>query len=205
MQGTFYGNRGTKAGAVLLSGSAKLDIEHSIIAVNNGTVVGGIMVDGSAMIIAKNIHLQENEAKEQATSIYIQEKGISVLDEMKLVGQGYDESYEDYLLAADQSNYAINEDDFLKASAFKMAGKSSVIVRDTVFANNAAKYGAVLVAEQAVLTMNACHFTKNAATNGAGVYIEGGRGGYARVMGSTFVSNVARNGGALVSAGLFLF
>ena len=205
MQGDFYGNQGTTIGAVHLLDSAKLDIKRSYVEENAGNVVGGIMVDGEAMIIAKNILLQENEAKEQATSIYVAEKAIAVLDEIQLVGRGYDEKYRDYLLSPDPSNHAINEDDLARTSALKMAGKSSVIVKDANFSLNAAKYGAVLVAEEAVLSMRTCHFEKNAAINGAGVYIEGGRGGYARVMNSAFVSNVARYGGALVSAGLFLF
>ena len=189
---------------MFVSSSAKLWIYDSTIALNNGTVVGGILVDENGQVFSKRLYLAKNEAKEQATSIYVTGLAVTVFYEMKLIGRGYDEKYRDYLLHPDRSNHTFNEDDLAKIGAIRMAGKTTVIVTDTSFSKNAAKYGAVLVAEEAVVSMNKCDFEKNAAINGAGVYIEGGRGSYARVMNSNFVSNVARNGGAVVSAGVSL-
>ena len=189
---------------MLVSNSSTLNIDDSTIALNNGTVVGGILVDASGQVFSKCLYLEKNEAKQQATSIYVTGQAVTVFNEMKLVGRGYDEKYRDYLLHPDRSNHTFNEDDLAKIGAIRMAGKTTVVVTGTDFSENAAKYGAVLVAEEAVVSMTNCNFEKNAAINGAGVYIEGGDGGYARVMGSKFVSNVARNGGAVVSAGLSL-
>ena len=162
------------------------------------------MVDNEGQVYSKRLYLQKNEAKQQATSIYVTGQAVTVFDDMILVGRGYDEKYRDYLLHPDRSNHTFNEDDLAKIGAIKMAGKTLVLVTRTNFSKNAAKYGAVWVAEEAVVGMTNCDFEKNAAINGAGVYIEGGDGGYARVMGSNFVSNVARNGGAVVSAGVSL-
>ena len=187
-----------------VSSSAKLIIDDSMIVVNNGTVVGGILVDASGQVYSNRLYLEENEAKEQATSIYVTGQALTMFNEMKLIGRGYDEKYRDYLLHPDRSNHTFNEDDLAKIGAIKMAGKAFVSVDGTNFSENAGKYGAVLVAEEAVVSMTNCNFEKNAAINGAGVYVEGGDGGYARVMSSNFVSNVARNGGAVVSAGVSL-
>ena len=187
-----------------VSSSAKLSIDDSTIAVNNGTVVGGIMADEYSQIIANRLHLEKNEAKQQATSIYVTGQAVAVLNEMHLVGRGSGEKYRDYLLHPDRSSHTFNEDDLAKIGAIKMAGKTFVVVTSTNFSENAAKYGAVLVTEEAVVSMIGCDFEQNAAINGAGVYIEGGRGSYVRVVDSNFVSNVARNGGAVVSAGVSL-
>ena len=187
-----------------VSSSAKLIIDNSTIALNNGTVVGGILVDDNGQVFSNGLYLKENEAKEQATSIYVTGQAVTVFYEMKLIGRGYDEKYRDYLLHPDRSNHTFNEDDLAKIGAIKMDGKTFVFVTRTNFSGNAAKYGAVLVAEEAVVYITNCDFEKNAAINGAGVYIEGGNGSVVHVKDSKFVSNIARNGGAVVSAGVSL-
>lgn len=188
-------------GGVRVRGTGKVEFEEVVFEQNKGKLVGGIMVEEKTLVYGQKMEFYDNLADDQASACYYTGKSNGFLDECLFYGKQRDDDFYASLLDKDAT---ARDYDLPRAGAIEVDGQSLLSITSSEFLNNSASYGAILSSEMGVLSVRDCIFQRNAAYNGGGVFVEGGRGSYARVMDSQFVENVARYGGAMVVAGQLL-
>ena len=188
-------------GAIRVVESSKLDIEKIYFEANKGSIVGGIMVQDRAKHTGKKLDCYGNSATDRASAVFYTGDSIGFLDDAMFEGLERDDDLRDFLVSDDFDRNKLEDYKLARAGAVEVDSRTFVSLSEAIFKKNSAMYGAVISSGQAVLDIRFSHFDENLALNGAGVYVEGGRGSYARVMTSHFNNNVANNGGALVVAG----
>lgn len=176
-------------------------LDDSTVEANKGRRVGGIFVEGKSIAFGQSINFFDNEAEEEATAIYITATATGLLDKCNFYGKRREDDFYEYLLDQGANDDKVKSYKLPNSAAVKVDGKTAVIITQSDFANNTATYGSVVGTEKGVITVQNSKFTGNAAFSGAGVFVEGTRGSYARVMNCEFKENLARYGGGMVVVG----
>lgn len=182
-----------------------MEFEKTYFEQNEGTLVGGAMAEEKSLLFGQGLYFYDNVAEEHATALYYTGNTNGLVDDCKFYQKAQDDKFLDYLLDKSVGDERVSNFKLPRAGAIEVDGKTTVIITSSDFQNNSASYGAILASDQGNIDAKFCSFQANAAYNGGGVFVQGGRGSYARVMNSVFMDNTARYGGAMVVAGEMIF
>ena len=184
--------------------SARVDVDVSYFELNNGTEVGAIKIDGRSVASVSECVFRADYGSEMANEIYVTDDATAIIDESSIDGEDAGSDFDAFLKdpsrpESDAENFALPI-----AAIAAVSGKSTVLFSDSSVGGHVGRFGAIYVTGAPVFQALRTEFSGNRGVTGGGLFVNSQRAGYARVMECTFKGNTARNGGALVFAGIFL-
>lgn len=185
----------------MATGSSNVEIDYCDFDGNNGTQVGAIKLIDNPVVMVSETLFERNVGKEEANVFFITDKAVCVIDESSVYGDEAQPDFEAFLRDPSRPDNSIEKFDLPVAAVARISGKASVIFIDCLISGHSGKYGAIYVTGSPSVEARFNDFEDNRGLTGGGLFVNGERATYVRVLNCSFRRNVARYGGGLVMAG----
>lgn len=197
---TIRDNRG-RHGIVLIRSFATTDFDFCSFERNQGIDVGVARVVGIALVRFVECFFVQNFGQRFANEISVTSRGQVILYRSFIYGDSSNSAFLQYLRDPSRPESELDSFDLPIAGVASVTVKASLYVLDCLVSGHIGQRGAIYASGATRVFTSQSEFENNTALFGAGVYVNGERGGVATIDDTKFVSNVARFGGALVIAG----